>query len=693
MRILVLPLLVAALLVRPALAQDTNDSTAVPRWPVEIETDSGVLVIYTPQLESFTNNTLSGRAAFSFKYEGSTTPRYGTFWFNSRVDVDRDANVVTARDFSITRVRFPNVTADQQQQLESYVRQQIQGQDLTASVDRIVAMVAATETERQTASDIRATPPRIIVAAHPEVLLLYDGKPVLRQVTDVPYQRAVNTAMLVVKDTLSGIFYLCGGTFWYQARDALGPWEPADSLPSKLRELVPDTTDFDTPDGPPPAIIVDTLPTELIVTDGPPRFEAVQGTDLRYVTNTERDVLKDSRFYYVLLSGRWYAGPELTGPWHHVRPDSLPASFKRIYPNSPVGDALAFVPGTQQAEEAIADAMIPQTAAIRRDSAHLTVDYDGDPDFEAIPGTQVEWAYNSSTPVLRIGGIYYACDEAVWYVAHAPTGPWAVSDSVPTAVQSIPPSNPDYNVKYVQVYESTPEVVYTGYTTGYTGVYPYYGTVVWGTGYHYPPYVGAVYYPRPVTYGMAVTYNPYGGFAVGVGFTVGFLAAGAAFRPGYPGYYRRPPPFYGAGGYRPPPPRNGARAGARPSTGNIYNRPSNSARNAPRASTQPARGGNRAGGARPSTGGGARGPSAGGARGPSRPNNVFSAPNGNVMRQQGNSWQQRGANGWQPSGGAGSSMNRDASARSRGSSREAGRSSYGGSRGGGGRGGGGGRRR
>jgi hypothetical protein len=59
------------------------------------------------------------------------------------------------------------------------------------------------------------------------------------------------------------------------------------------------------------------------------------------------------------------------------------------------------------------------------------------------------------------------------------------------------------------------------------------------------------------------------------------------------------------------------------------------------------------------------------------------------MRQQGNGWQQRSGNGWQPQAGGGtpSSMNRDASARSRGASREASRPSGGtrASRGGGGR--------
>jgi hypothetical protein len=68
-----------------------------------------------------------------------------------------------------------------------------------------------------------------------------------------------------------------------------------------------------------------------------------------------------------------------------------------------------------------------------------------------------------------------------------------------------------------------------------------------------------------------------------------------------------------------------------------------------------------------------------------------------MRRNSSGSWQQRGSSGWQsPSAGnrgGYSGASRDYQARSRATSREAGRSSFGGSRGGSMRGGGGGRRR
>jgi len=48
-------------------------------------------------------------------------------------------------------------------------------------------------------------------------------------------------------------------------------------------------------------------------------------------------------------------------------------------------------------------------------------------------------------------------------------------------------------VTYVKVYNSTPEVVYVGYTPGYYGtvVSANTTTVVYGTGWYYPPYIGS----------------------------------------------------------------------------------------------------------------------------------------------------------------------------------------------------------
>src|SRR5262249_15229701 len=101
--------------------------------------------------------------------------------------------------------------------------------------------------------------------------------------------------------------------------------------------------------------------------------------------------------------------------------------------------------------------------------------------------------------------------------------------------------------KYVYVYGSTPSSVYVGYEPGYVGSYPYYGTMVWGTGWYYPGWWGHYYYPYPATFGFGATWSSgYGwsfGFGVGFGYGWGYPWYG----PYYPYYPWHPYyPYYPA---------------------------------------------------------------------------------------------------------------------------------------------------
>jgi len=96
--------------------------------------------------------------------------------------------------------------------------------------------------------------------------------------------------------------------------------------------------------------------------------------------------------------------------------------------------------------------------------------------------------------------------------------------------------------------------VYVGYTPGYLGtVVSADGTIVYGTGYAYNPWIGSIWYPPPYTYGIAAApiYNPYVGytfgFAAGLA-TAAFWGWGADYYGGYYGgaYYH--PGYYGGYG-------------------------------------------------------------------------------------------------------------------------------------------------
>src|SRR5439155_1972813 len=290
---------------------------------------------------------------------------------------------------------------------------------------------------------------------------------------------------------------------------------------------------------------------------GRPQYAPLVGGELLYVTNTESDVLRlvSTQEIYVLLAGRWYRPSSTEGPWTFVRGDRLPAVFRQIPPDSPKGHLVASVAGTDQADDAVADAEIPQTSAIRRDDSGFEVLYDGPARFEPIEGTDMQYAVNTDAEVIFADDRYYACDQGVWYIADSPDGPWSVSETRPLAVDDIPPACPVYDVRYVYIYDVTPTYVYCGYLPGYIGCYPYYGTVVYGTGYRYRPWRGRRhYYPRPFTWGFQPRYNPWlGRWSFGYTYWSGFLRTGSRWNRGLLAQHPvSPPRWFGPGGYRRP---------------------------------------------------------------------------------------------------------------------------------------------
>lgn len=527
-------LLIIAILVGQA-------ASAADQWPREIKAKEGKVVIYQPQLESFQGDKATVMAAVSVQKPDMKAPVFGVVWFDSRVATDRDKRMVEFQEIKVTKTQFPNAQPEQERRLAAFLDREIAGWPKpTMSLDRLLATLAEVE-KVKAGANFNNAPPRIIFATVPSVLVLIDGEPILRDVEGFPIKRVVNTPFVLLFDPTDSKYYLTGDALWFVAPEVKGPWQTLESPPAPVAAAAKKIAEAEVPTQVKPAtlkaetvpqIVVATEPTELIVADGPPQFAPLESTDLLYLSNSGRDVFQTAgaQQYYVLLSGRWFASPSLeNGPWAYVAPDKLPAGFYRIPPASVKGHVLAFVPDTPQAKEAVAEAQIPVTAAVSR-KATVKISYDGNPEFHPIEGTSLQYAVNTTTPVIKAQDQYYAVDRAVWYQSTQPDGSYQVATSVPQEIYQIPPSSPVYNVTYVRVYQATPEVVYVGYTPGYTGTYVAGGTVVYGTGYVYPPYVAPVYYyPAPVTYGYAPVYDPgYGAWNFLAGATFGFIAGAAA---------------------------------------------------------------------------------------------------------------------------------------------------------------------
>jgi len=629
-----------------SLAAAENSPTN--NWPQEIKTKSGVIIIYQPESEELTGNQLKSRAAVAVEYNNSKEPVFGAIWLNARLKTNRAERTATIVDVKVTDVRFPNSNEDQKRKLKDLLEQEMPKWNMVISMDELTATLKVVEQRAKVAKKMNTAPPEIIFIPEPAVLVTIDGEPQQRDIKNTKLKRIINTPYTLLFDPTTKIYYLnADAKTWYTTKDIKGDWAVTDKIPKEVAALTPKEAPADAKEqpakkdtakpGPPPKIVLRTKPAELISSTGKPEFKPIENSDLLYMSNTDSDVLMDIKRqnYYILLSGRWYISTKMEGPWKYLPGEELPADFAKIPENSIMGTVLYAVPGTKVAKEAVLDAQIPQTAAVERSKANLTVEYDGEPKFEKIPTTSLSYVVNTATPVIQVSNKqFYACDDAVWFVASSPKGAWKIATEVPDVIYTIPPDSPMYNVTFVKIYKAEPEIIYVGYTPGYTNTYIYGTTIIYGTGYWWPGWYGHHYYPRPATWGYHVRWNPYTGWGYGLSyssgpfiFTIGYGGWyhggwwGPASYHGYRHAYRHSYRHGAYAGYR-----AGYRAGQHQAKQNIYRNQNNKVRAKPtQLPSKQAR-------AKPST---------------NRKNNVYTDKKGNVHRKTDQGWQSRDKSGWE----------------------------------------------
>jgi len=522
-----------------------------PGWPRDIQAGTNQIVIYQPQVEKWNGNQLEQRAAVSVQKSSASTPEFGVVWMTARTEVDKSTGQVALEDLKITRTHFPS-ESDDGAAIAAQLREKAPEVLRPVALDRLKASLAITlaESKRQ-APDLKNNAPKLYYSSSPSLLVLIDGAPVLRDSGTPGLLRIVNTHALILLDQSNGTYYLYLAHHWMSAPAESGPWSLDKNPPKSTLAMLEkakqtaiaqkEADPLDEPSvieslnqGTVPKIFVSTTPAELIQTNGTPQFQPVADTQLLYVKNATGDLFLDTadQNYYFLTSGRWYHSSSLEGSWTYTPQRELPADFAKIPENHPKGAVLASVAGTEQAQEAAISNDIPQTATVDREQAHEDVSYDGAPEFKPIEGTPLQYAFNSANPVIRVDEhSYYSVQNGVWFAATSPSGPWAVTDRVPSVIYTIPPSSPIYYVTYVHVYGSTPRYVYVGYQPGYLGSYVTSdGTVVFGTGYVYPSWVGSVWIGPPVTYGFGVAWGPGFGWGFHLGFYGGFYG-GPCYHP------------------------------------------------------------------------------------------------------------------------------------------------------------------
>ncbi len=506
------------------------------QWPRTLTKAGGVLVMYQPQVDDWSNyQAVNARAAFTITpTSGKQHPGVATL--RMQTSVDMDTHTVTLTDPQITSLYFPSLDPTTTAQMDTLVRTFLNpSATFTMSVDQLAASVQKKAPPKTV--EVKNDPPVIFISLRPAILLMVNGAPVLASVGQTNIKAVVNANWPLFQDTTTSTYYLFDGKGWLSGT-GFENWAPTAKLPSQMSQVPQNGNWADLkPFIPPPpgsansfpVVYYSDKPAEIVVFNGRPEWIPIPGTQLSYPSNTDSTVIKDNATgtVYFLASGRWFSSnTPLLGPWTFAT-NNLPPDFAKIPPDNPAGKVLAFVPGTQEAEDAVLLAQVPTVATVTAQAAsQVQVTYAGTPKFEPIQGTTLYYAVNTPNRVIQVGTQYYICYQGVWFYGGTPNGPWVVAQTVPPVIYTIPPSSPVYNVTYVTQVPASDGSVTASYTAGYMGTFIAGFAVgaicAGGTGWYYPPYVyGGFYYPYAATYGYH-TYNPYTG-AYGYG--------GAAYGP------------------------------------------------------------------------------------------------------------------------------------------------------------------
>ena len=543
-----------------------------PGWPRVIEKNGNQLTIYQPQVDSWRDyKKLDFRFAFSVKTATAKEEKFGIAEAEAETETDHENRSVVLMTKN-RELRFPNIPEKEADALRRIVDElQPYVKELTISLDRILPYLDPAQQSQQHEVELNLDPPKIFHSQKPAILVIFIGDPQLQSVIKEKNELmfAVNTNWDVFYETTEKQYYLLDGDSWMTTMDAVkGPWTPAANLPTGLSSLPEDDNWSDVRKHipgleakNPPVVFVATEPAEMILTDGAPNYSPIPDTKLLRVTNSDSIVFLNSgdNKHYFLAAGRWFRSTNLEGPWKPASSD-LPADFTQIPDDNPAAFVKASVPGTTEAKDAVLLASVPTNIEVDlANSTVVQVSYSGEPKFETITSTTVQYAINSPNAVFLVDGKYYCCDQGVWFTSSTATGPWTYSTNVPPAIYAIPSTHPLHNVTYVVVETTTPTTVVYTQTAGYSAEYvASTGVLMFGAGmivgaiiadhhdYYYYPWYSAHY-----SYGCSARYSyAYGGYYRGAHVSYGpYGGAGAtaAYNP-RTGTYSRGAYAYGPAG-------------------------------------------------------------------------------------------------------------------------------------------------
>src|SRR5581483_4995033 len=320
--------------VKPAAARDVDGG-----WPRDYVTSTGAIRIFQPQVASWDGQQhIVAYAAVSYTAEGATKPVLGTVKLEADTAVAVSERLVNFSRVKLTETHFQDLPDNQRRDIAGRIQALMPQDAMIIALDRVLARLDKSQIMPKNVEGVKADPPVIFYSTSPALLVNVDGEPVWSPIAENDLKFAVNTNWDLFEHGPTNTLYLRNGDSWLSTADINGPWKPAGKLTDSFGRLPADDNWKEVKAALPgrattsaPKVFVSTKPAELIVVHGAPAYQAVSGTGLLWVSNTESDVFRVGKSgpVFLLVSGRWFSAPDFTGPWTFATP-TLPDDFRNI---------------------------------------------------------------------------------------------------------------------------------------------------------------------------------------------------------------------------------------------------------------------------------------------------------------------------------------------------------------------------
>ncbi len=189
----------------------------------------------------------------------------------------------------------------------------------------------------------------------------------------------------------------------------------------------------------PPKVFSSTTPAILLNLDGETVWSPIKDVDLRYVVNTNWDVLEHTptKMLYLRYNRSWLQAKTIEGPWTPA--GKLPESFSKLPPDENWKDVKAAIPGDK-----LSDKAVPRVF-VSTDPAEL-IAVQGPPSYLKVEGaTTLLWVNNTESDLFRMGqtGDFYFLVAGRWFKSASLDGPWTfATPSLPEDFKRIPVEHP-----------------------------------------------------------------------------------------------------------------------------------------------------------------------------------------------------------------------------------------------------------